>query len=304
MLGKLGDLLNKDMGTLVKDAGKVLNTDVGAIAKGAGKVLNTDMGDLAKGAGKVLNADLGDLMRSADPAANDKANDKATEEKAVAEAKTPPQTKPRPIAEAKPKASAPAPAAAFDAEATQKLNPAARAATAEASAPTAFDADSTQKLNPADEATVTIAAGGGQPASTSSLPLLPDELVTRGIRAMPTGTSLLVLLPHTAGEFARPQATPVGELTSDPVSAMYSVSGHPIAVKLMQCWDEDEARDRLKEIKVQSGNNYRLGNDGSWILGDTLQGLTFAWTRGNYSFTAIAPKGEVSLTRFLTAFPY
>lgn len=147
-------------------------------------------------------------------------------------------------------------------------------------------------------------AAGGEPSSATTLPLLADELVTRSIRAMPTGTSLLILLPHTAGEFARPQATPVGELTSDPVSAMYSVSGHPVAVKLMQCWDEDEARDRLKEIKVQSGSNYRMGDDGSWILGDTLQGLTFAWTRGNYSFTAIAPKGEVSMTRFLTAFPY
>ena len=121
---------------------------------------------------------------------------------------------------------------------------------------------------------------------------------------MPTGTSLLQLLPHSAGEFERPHATPVGELTSDPVLAMYSISGHPVAVRLVQCWDEDEARDRLKEIKIQAGSNFRMGNDGTWILGETLQGLVFAWTRGNYSFTATAPKGEVSMVRFLFAFPY
>ena len=62
VLGKLGDVLNADVGNLVKDAGKVLNADVGDIVKGAGKALNTDVGDIVKGAGTLLKTDLGDLV--------------------------------------------------------------------------------------------------------------------------------------------------------------------------------------------------------------------------------------------------
>ena len=170
------------------------------------------------------------------------------------------------------------------------------------SPPPHYDPDATLKLGPDTESTLVLAPAGAEAPST--LPQLGDDLLSRHQRKMPEGTSLLQLLPHSAGEFERPHATPTGELTSDPVSAMYSVSGHPVAVRLVQCWDEDEARDRLNEVKVQSGKNCRMGDDGSWILGETLQGLVFAWTRGNYSFTAIAPKGEISMVRFLKAFPY
>jgi hypothetical protein len=268
VLGKLGALLNKDLGALVKDAGKVLNADVGT---------------LAKGAGKVLNADLGTLLRDAEPGAVD------TAALAAKNAATP----------AMPVSGHPAAAPAAVASAA--------AATATASPPLStpppgFDPDATLKLAPGDEKTLVLAPGGG--GASSALPQLSDDLVLRHQRKMPAGTSLLLLLPHSAGEFERPHATPTGELTSDPVSAMYSVTGHPVAVRLLQCWDEEEARDHLNEIKVQTGRNFRMGDDRSWVLGETLQGLVFAWTRGNYAFTATAPKGEISMVRFLKAFPY
>ena len=266
MLGKLGELLNKDMSTLVKDAGKVLNTDVGT---------------LAKGAGKVLNADLGNLLRDPPPVAND----------AVPAAKA--SSGPASVAPpAKPVARTPVTASATSPPAPPQPS----------TAPPAFDPDATLKLAPGNEATVVLAPGGGEAAA--ALPSLADTLVSRHKRPMPSGTSLLVLLPYSAGEFERSHATPIGELTSDPVTAMYSVSGHPVALRLVQCWDDEEARDRLKEVKVQAGKNYRMADDKSWILGETLQGLVFAWTRGNYSFTATAPKGEISMVRFLFAFPY
>jgi hypothetical protein len=63
VLGKLGEVLGADVGSLVKDAGKVLNTDVGGIVKGAGKALNADVGDIVKGAGTLLRTDVGDLIR-------------------------------------------------------------------------------------------------------------------------------------------------------------------------------------------------------------------------------------------------
>lgn len=272
MLGKLGQLLNKDVGALVKDAGKMLNTDVGT---------------LAKGAGKVLNADLGTLLRDAPPDTHDA-------DAAVA-AETPPATKAPP----QPVASAPVAEPAPRARAAET----SRGAAPSPAPAAAFDPDATLKLGPGgNEATIVLAPGGGEAAP--ALPALSEDLTSRQQRKVPEGTSLLQLLPHSAGEFERPHATPVGELASDPVTAMYSVSGHPIALRLVQCWDEDEARDTLKAVKVQAGKQFRMGDDGCWILGQTLQGLVFAWTRGNYSFTATAPKGEISMVRFLKAFPY
>ena len=274
MLGKLGEFLNKDVGALVKDAGKVLNTD---------------MGSLAKGAGKVLNSDLGELLR--DPVADQGNATAEAADGATTAAKAPTELPP-----AVPR-SAPVPRAAAQATAT----PAPPAPARSAAPPTGFDPDATLKLGPGSDATVAMSPGGD---TVSALPQLADNLVSRHRRPMPSGTSLLVLLPHSAGEFERSHATPIGELTSDPVTATYSVSGHPVALRLVQCWDEDEARDRLNEVRVQAGKNFRMAEDKSWILGETLQGLVFAWTRGNYAFTATAPKGEISMVRFLFAFPY
>jgi hypothetical protein len=277
VLGKLGELLNKDVGAIVKDAGKVLNTDVGT---------------LAKGAGKVLNADLGELMRNtpnvADPAAegDTSATTAPVTEKAAA--------KPAPVeVAAKAPAAKPAP------------EPVAPSVAAETTVATpAFDPDATLKLgSPAHDDTATLVLAPA--ADDSSLPQLAEELVARDRRAMPTGTSLLELLPHVAGEFSRPHATPTGELTSDPVTALYGAGGGVvIAVRLVQCWDADEAGERLTEIKNQSGKNYRMGPDKTWILGETLQGLVFSWTRDCYSFTATSPKGVTPLAKFLLGFPY
>ncbi len=278
VFGKLGELLNKDMGTLVKDAGKVLNSDVGA---------------LAKGAGKVLNADLADMLR-------DKPAQAA--EQAVPAPEAAPA--PRGASAGKPAAHTPPPSqAALNPDVVAP--PSAKSPPPQASAPAPhFDADSTLKLAPGggNDATAILAPGGGATAQT--LPQLSEDLLARHTRKIPAGTSLIELLPHVAGEFERPRATPVGELTSDPVTAMYAVTGHPIALKLVQCWDEEEAREHLTDVKNQAGKNFRMGDDKSWILGETLQGLMFAWTRGNYSFTATAPKGEISMVRFLKAFPY
>ena len=275
MLGKLGEFLNKDVGALVKDAGKALNTDVGT---------------LAKGAGKVLNADLGEMLRDQQTSVNDAAAIPVEGAASAAKASSGPASiapPAEPVARTAPTMPAPTPPPAQP----RPSNP-----------PPDFDPDATLKLAPGNEATVVMAPGGGE--APSALPQLADSLTSRHKRPVPSGTSLLVLLPHSAGEFERSHATPIGELTSDPVTAMYSVSGHPVALRLVQCWDEEEARERLNEVKVQSGKNFRMADDKSWILGETLQGLVFAWTRGNYSFTATAPKGEISMVRFLFAFPY
>lgn len=71
-MGKLGDLLNKDVGSI---ASKVLKADVADIVKGAGRALNTDVGIIAKGAGKVLKYDLGELFTEGDPSSTTSATE-------------------------------------------------------------------------------------------------------------------------------------------------------------------------------------------------------------------------------------
>ncbi len=276
MLGKFGEFLNKDVGAMVKDAGKVLNTDVGTLARGAGKVLNTDLGTLLRDTAQEASGVNAETSDAATPAGRESLA---------------------------PSEVAPSAATGTRASPSELATPGAAPAPTQPAAPLpGFDPDATLKLAPGNESTLVLAPGGAD--SASGPPQLAEDLVSRHQRTLPSGTSLLQLLPHSAGEFERPHATPTGELTSDPVSAMYSVTGHPIAVRLVQCWDEEEARDRLNEVKVQAGKNFRMGDDKSWILAETLQGLVFAWTRGNYSFTATAPKGEISLVRFLKVFPY
>lgn len=276
MLGKLGDLLKRDVSAIVKDAGKVLNSDVGT---------------LAKDAGKMLNADLGDLLRSTPtPAAEG-------EVAAPVNASTAP---------AAPQAKAPAPAPSAPANpAAEKFNPDAtlqiRKPPADAALSDApFDPDATLQIKrppPMPEEPAPVAAA-------PDVPRLTDELVQRHKRPMPTGTSLVQLLPYSVGEFERPHATPTGELTSDPVTAIYRVSGETVAVKLLQCWDADEAIERLADIKSQSGENVRVANDGSWVLGQTAQGMVFAWNRDAYSFSVTSPKGIATVARFLLYFPF
>ena len=278
MFGKLGELLNKDVGALVKDAGKVLNTDVGTLAKGAGKVLNSDLGDLLRSEAAGDSAGQAAAEPPADPLTL------ATVKPAAAQQAPTPAPPPTPVSA--PAAPVPPPAAATAAPAAD------------------FDPDATLKLgSPADHDTSTVLLA--PLADDSALPNLADELVSRQRRAMPKGTSLLELLPYDAGEFSRPHARPTGELTSDPVTALYGAGGGVmVAMKLVQCWDADEAGERLQEVKVQAGKSYRMAPDKSWILAETLQGLVFSWTRDCYSFTATSPKGATPLAKFLLGFPY
>ena len=47
----------------------------------------------------------------------------------------------------------------------------------------------------------------------------------------------------------------------------------------------------------------RLAPDRSWVLAETAQGVTFAWTREAYSFSATSAKGLGAADALLWAFP-
>ncbi|HEX4859299.1 MAG TPA: hypothetical protein VFV17_09780, partial [Usitatibacteraceae bacterium] len=140
--------------------------------------------------------------------------------------------------------------------------------------------------------------------AAAALPILNEETANRLRRPAPSGTSLVVLLPHDVGDFSRPHAVPSGELASDFVSANYGAGGDTVVVRLALCWDSDEAREPLDRLIREHGDKARAAADGSWVLAETAQGITFAWTRDSYSFSASCAKGLGPLSRFLWAFPY
>ncbi len=304
MLGKLGDLLNKDVGSIVKDAGKVLNADVGDIVKGAGKVLSTDVKDL------VRDKPTGDE----DP---QEAARRAAEARAAAIAAAAGKA----VSNNVPSAHQPVPAQAkaeADALAGDKTMVLPR-----------FDPDATLQLKssplpgyeppgpsappPAEPARTAASVLAPSPPSASTgvatnasaaVPILNDETTHRYRRNMPAGTSLALLLPHVVGEFTRPQSMPSGDIASDTVSANYGAGGETVVVKLALCWDSEEAREPLEKLVREAGDRVRIAPDRSWVLADTVQGVTFAWTREAYSYSATSSKGLGPLTRFLWAFPY
>ena len=236
VMGKLGAFLNKDLGAIAKDAGKMLNTDLGTIAKGAGRVLKSDLGDL-----------LRDTPQSGQPA-----EEVATANQAV-------------VAPAPKEATAISPVAtpSFDPEATQKMTrmpaaapPATQVTATQSRAAPAFDPDVTQKMQQTSAAPLQASPGDTNPKIIAPTPPVEptkfnQELLFRAQRAAPVGTEVKVLLPYSVGEFERSHATPSGELTNDPVNAVYAGRGEPVLVQLALCWDDDEARQLVNE-RIQS----------------------------------------------------
>jgi hypothetical protein len=272
-MGKLGALLNKDMSALMKDAGKLLTTDVGTIGKNAKRVLKTD---------------LSELLRDA-----------------------PPKEKPATIASAAPVATMATPELAkttqqFDPDATQKMERMPHAAAH-------FDPDVTQKIDRTEAAatsTMAVHASGNAKAAETAVTLAAEiaqfnlELLLRAQREVPTGNEVKVLLPFDIGEFARPHATPSGELANDAVNAVYAGRGESVQVQLALCWDADEALERVDEMLTKMGQSARTTSERNWVMGPTSQGVAIAWTRGNYYFCATSAKGVNALARFLSAYPF
>ena len=287
-LGKLGAFFNKDMGALVKDAGKVLNPDLGTIAKGAGR---------------LLKADLGELLH-------------ATPAK-----KTPPaETVPAGPAAPQTPAQQPSPriatmAAPFDPDTTQKMervsaNVLNAAPIAPGLSPTApFDPDVTQKMVLCEiagvsPAPVNLRVETGPPAAAFDPSTFNQQLLRRTQRTAPTGSDARELLPYLVGELERPRSTPSGEITNDPVNAVYSGPGESVLVQLALTWDEDEALQLVDETRANLGRNTCAAPDRTCVIGMSSQGVVYAWARDCYFFCATSPKGPLALEHFLSAYPY
>ena len=298
MVNSVATISTSEMSMALGKLGAFLNRDLGALAKDAGKVLNTDLGTIAKSAGRVLQADLGDLLRDA-PAADKPAVERVDEQPS---ANAPPATAPvtKRVAAAPPDV-APTAAPVFDPDATQKMERVTTTAVP-------FNPDSTQKMQAPGTAEPKITSEPGIEKSAPTLPPEPTkfnkELLLRAQRTTPEGNEIKVLLPYCVGDFERPRATPSGNLTNDPVNAVYSAHGESILVQLALSWDADEARELVDEVSAVIGQAARASPDRSWVIGPTAQGVIFAWTRDCYFFCATSPKGAPALARFLTAYPH
>lgn len=274
-MGKFGAFLSKDIGSLVKDAGKLLNTDVGKFAKDAKRVLKSDLGDQSP-----------DAPKSEIPA-----NETRTaSDFAVVPVSIPTTT------------VAPTAVSGFDPDVTQKMAGAPAAATP-------FDPDITQKLDrtntlPSSASVAGTNAEDSTTAQAAEIAKFNLALLIRAARDMPSGNEVRILLPYTVGEFERPHAAPSGQLTNDPVHAVYAGRGESVLVQLALCWDADEALQRVHELLTKTGQAARTTSDRTWMIGPSPQGIVYAWTRDCYYFCVNSPKGAFTISRFLSAYPY
>jgi hypothetical protein len=269
-MSKIGDLLNKDVGSI---ATKVLKADVADIVKGAGRALNTDVGSIAKGAGKVLTYDLTDLFANNDP-------EPAAATPSGAEQPEGQPTNDRP-ASAQPAATAPA-ANGIDAAgpaSTAAFVPVARDSSATTAAPSAADAGALPKAR------------------------LTEALVNRQSLAAPSGADLLTLLPLRVGAYERAKANAQGDIASDPVSVTYSGNAESVTVTLYSCWDADEAIEKLTRGK-NTLENSRGSMEQAWVAGINSRGVVFIWVRGSYCYEVLSPRGVSAIARFLGEFIY
>ena len=274
-MGKFGAFLNKDIGSLVKDAGKLLNTDVGRFAKDAKRALKSDLGDQSPDAPKSENP------TSETPTASGVA---------VVQVSIPIT----PVA--------PTAASGFDPDVTQKMAWAPAAATP-------FDPDITQKLDRTNALpSSTLVAGTNAEDSTTAqaaeIAKFSLALLMRAARDMPSGNEVRILLPYAVGEFERPHAAPSGQLTNDPVHAVYAGRGESVLVQLALCWDAEEALQRVHDLLTKTGQAARTTSDRTWVIGPSPQGIVYAWTRDCYYFCVNSPKGAFTISRFLSAYPY
>jgi hypothetical protein len=266
-MSKIGDILNKDVGSL---ASKVLKADVADFVKGAGKALNTDVGTIAKGAGKVLTYDLGGLFTEtgAQPGAS---SDATSVEQKNAAAPT-----------AMPNGSVPA---------TTGSLPAA------ASAIPVPEPGSTGAFVPVNAPT------GAAPATEPAKARLTEALVNRQRLTEPSGTDLLNLLPLQIGNYERAKGVAHGDIASDPVNVTYSGNGDAVTVTLVSCWDADEALEKLERNRAKLENS-RGSHELNWVAGIDTRGVVFLWVRSSFCFEVVSPRGVSPIARFLGDFPY
>lgn len=138
----------------------------------------------------------------------------------------------------------------------------------------------------------------GQPAQTR----LTEDIAVRKDYERPYGQEIANLLPINVGEFSRPPNEPAGTLATDPARAFYAGGGAKLEVEVGSYWDGDEALERVRALQDKCASS-KPSPDGTWMVGKSEKGITFAWLREHYVF-AVTTQDAAALIRFLKTFPY
>ena len=131
---------------------------------------------------------------------------------------------------------------------------------------------------------------------------LTEDIAVRKGYEKPYGQDIAQLLPTRVGDFTRPENEPSGTLATDPARAFYSGGGAKLEVEVGSYWDGDEAMERVQALQNKCASS-KPSPDGTWMVGKSEKGLTFAWLRESYVF-AVTTQDAAALIRFLQTFPY
>ena len=157
---------------------------------------------------------------------------------------------------------------------------------------------------------------GSKNVSTTPAPYGIDQ------RPMPAGTKVDQLLPAQVGPYTREglrlatsqnlKPEEIGDAIDGPIYADYRAGNATIFVELGVMHSVKDARDSLDVAAGDAAGGVfptdprfgARGREPSYLKVIDSGGAFFAWTRGNYYFSAHAKSGEAALDAFVQAFPY
>jgi hypothetical protein len=139
-------------------------------------------------------------------------------------------------------------------------------------------------------------------------------------RPMPSGLNLDELLPKQVGPYMRMLlekseqrgVTPTAiEVDGNSVYATYKAGPKEIFVELAVAGSPRNAQDTLEVAAGDAAGGFpsdprfgSIGSEPSYLKANNESGAFYAWTRGNYFFSASAKGGEADLEPFMQSFPY
>ncbi|HSE32970.1 MAG TPA: hypothetical protein VLA93_15465 [Pyrinomonadaceae bacterium] len=139
-------------------------------------------------------------------------------------------------------------------------------------------------------------------------------------RPMPAGLNLDELLPKQVGPYTRTllersdqrgvAPSPI-EVDGSSVYATYKDGSKEIFIEFAVNSSAANTQATLDTAATETTNQFptdprfgSIGTEPSYLKVDNESGVFFAWTRGNYYFSASAKGGEADLDTFMHAFPF
>jgi hypothetical protein len=165
-----------------------------------------------------------------------------------------------------------------------------------------------------------------KPANTNSTPRAEIKPLNGSApyavekRPLPEGADLDALLPKQVGPYARTLleksdqrgVTPSSiDVDGNSVYATYTAGAKEIFVEFAVAGSAHNAQATLDNAASETDGTFpadprvgSIGTEPSYFRSNSDTGAFYAWTRGNYYFSASAKGGETDLNAFMQSFPY